>query len=140
MFEQKYSILDNELDAVYQHVHHATTMLFLERARLDFLKVIGFPNELLIERDMFIVIVNLTVEYLRELKKGVIRVSCENPKIRNKAIFLSQRIHDSRDKLAVEARFQLMFMSGSTRRGIKPEQDFVRAFLGLKGSSLRSLT
>lgn len=117
------------IEPVYNHVHHATALRFLEEARLEYLVSIGCSNDSLIARNLFLVITDITIKYLREIFAGEIVVTCENPIIDGKTVILDQRILNSRGKPMVTAKVSSMFLSGETKRSVPPPEDFLNRFL-----------
>jgi YbgC/YbaW family acyl-CoA thioester hydrolase len=128
--EFNYTILASELDTEYQHLDHAASLKYLERARLDMLEKIGFPNRSFIEQNLYLVISKIEVRYLREVRAGTISVSCSQMRIDGKEIILKQTLTNEQGKKAIEAEFYLQFLSGVTKRGVLPPEDFCRAFAG----------
>lgn len=90
----------------------------MEAARLAFLSHIGAPNEALIEEGIFPVITRIDVEYLRELKGDSVTVTCEEVMTKGKALYMKQRIINSKEKTCVEALVVSMFLSGETKRAV----------------------
>jgi len=119
-----------EIEPVYNHVHHAQTLRFLEEARLSYLEAIGYPNEAFVSRGLFIVIAQLAVVYRREIFAGPILVTVEDPRIEGKALLLEQRIVNAKGKECVRASIDLRFMSGVTKRSIVPPEDFAARYVG----------
>lgn len=133
MFEWEHTVADSEVEAEYNHVHHATAMFLLEQSRLAFIASVGFPNPDLIERELFLVIATLRVIYKRELLlNDELLITCENPRIENRSLFVDQRVIKERGRVAVEAEVELKCMCGRRRRAIIPPADFLEAFVGSK--------
>lgn len=107
-----------DLEPLYDHVHHAQSLRYMEAARLAFLSHIGAPNEALIEEGIFPVITRIDVEYLRELKGDSVTVTCEEVMTKGKALYMKQRIINSKEKTCVEALVVSMFLSGETKRAV----------------------
>jgi YbgC/YbaW family acyl-CoA thioester hydrolase len=120
------------IEAEYRHVHHADVLKFLERARLEYMKSIGFPNQTFLAQDLFLVLTRVEVSYLRELLEGPIEVTVENTRILEdgRTLVLDQRlmrVTSLRRKLAAEATISSVFMSGATKRAVSPPAEFLRA-------------
>ena len=113
----------------YDHVHHATAVSYLERARLAYLETIGHPNESLLARNLFLVITEIQLRYMRELKGGKIEVTCENPRLEGKRVVVDQRVLNNRGKVAVDAVVKSAFMDGETKRAIVVPDFFLQDFL-----------
>ena len=123
-----YTILSNELDSQYQHLHHAASLKYLEKARLDLLEQIGFPNQALIDRQLFLVISKIEAQYLREVRDGKIIVQCSDLRTIDKEVIMHQTLINERGKKAIEAEIYCQFLSGITKRATLPPDDFVQAF------------
>ena len=128
MFEIECEVNPDLVSPPYHHVHHADVLRFLERARLAFLREVGFPNDDFLAKGLFLVITGLEVKYKRELLPGLIRVTCERPCIHGKIVTIEQRIINAKGKTAVEARVDSQFLDGVLRRGVSPPQDFAAVF------------
>lgn len=128
LFACTLTVTDDLLDAPYHHVHHATTLRFLETGRLRFLEAIGYPIEWFFERNMLLVITDISIRYVREIRAGKIEVRCESPRIEERKIVIHQKLINERGKLAVEATVSSMSMNSVSRRGVYPPEEFVRRF------------
>jgi len=120
---------DNWITPVYEHVHHGRCFSLFEEARLELLRVIGFPNDQLLDEGKVLVITRVAAEYKREVKRGLVQVTCDRVELRDRVLVIHQRILNQMGKVAVEATVESMFMNMSTRRGMSPPDDFLRAFL-----------
>jgi YbgC/YbaW family acyl-CoA thioester hydrolase len=129
MFSIEIVINDEWVTPVYEHVHHGRCFYAFEQARVALLREIGFPNDELLAQGKVLVISGVTARYLREVKRGRVQATCENPVLNGRTLILTQRILNERGKVAVEARIESVFMDQNTRRGMHPPEDFARAFL-----------
>jgi YbgC/YbaW family acyl-CoA thioester hydrolase len=129
MFEIQQQVTDEYVSSPYNHVHHATCLRFLEEARVRYLEKIGFPLQYFLDKQMFMVVTSVAVSYKREVLKGAIRVTCENPKIEGKILAVEQKILNPKGKVALEARVECMILSGETKRSIPFPPDFTESFL-----------
>jgi acyl-CoA thioester hydrolase len=135
MFILNHTVSTDEVVEVYDHVHHATTLRLLERARLAHVESIGYSNDRLLESGVFLVISSLEVRYKRELLLGdELEVTCENCFHDRKLVRVEQRIIKPRGRVAVEATIDMVCMSGETRRAMAPPEDFIAAFLATNES------
>ena len=129
-------MVDEELvDPAYNHVHHARSLLLLERARGALLESIGFPNEQLLQEGKVIVVTSLSVAYKREVKAGMVTVTCSDAWYDRRTITVNQTIISSNSKTLVEATVNMMFMDVETRRGKEAPADFLAALLNKQGVS-----
>ncbi|NLF26019.1 MAG: acyl-CoA thioesterase [Deltaproteobacteria bacterium] len=129
MFEIEAQVTPDHITPPYNHVHHATVLSFLESARVEFLKYVGFPNDEFLAKGLFMVITGITVRYKREVVVGQIRVTCENPRIQGKLVLIEQRIFNSKGKVALEALVESQFLDKSAGRAVKVPDDFRAAFV-----------
>ncbi len=120
---------DDWITPVYDHVHHGRCFSLFEEARLELLRVIGFPNEQLLREGKVLVITKVAAEYKREVKRGSVQVTCDSVELRDRSLVIHQRILNRLGKVAVQASVESMFMSMETRRGMQPPDDFLAAFL-----------
>lgn len=120
---------DDWITPVYDHVHHGRCFSLFEEARLELLRVIGFPNDQLLREGKVLVITKVSAEYKREVKRGLVQVTCDAVELRDRSLIIHQRILNQLGKVAVEATVESMFMNMTTRRGMHPPADFLEAFL-----------
>lgn len=127
MFKLSLVVGNNDIEAPYNHVHHAHSLRFLERGRVEYLRSRGIEYDSYLSRGLFLVITSIEIQYKRELLPGLITVTCATPIIDGKEITIPQTILNHKGKLAIEAEVRLTFMSQESRRSIEPESDFLRA-------------
>ena len=129
MFSIKIELDDEWVAPVYDHVHHGRCFYLLEQARVAYMDRIGFPNDVLLSRGQAAVITAVAAEYKREVKRGLVTVTCDDLALDGKTLIIGQKILNERGKVAVEARIESVFMDMNTRRGILPPEGFIDAFL-----------
>jgi acyl-CoA thioesterase FadM len=130
IFSIEVELDDSWIEPRYEHVHHGRCFSLLEQARLALLERIGFPNERLLDQGWALVITQVQAAYKREIRKGRIVVSCEEPLVEGRTLRLRQRVWNERGKVAVEARVDSMFMDTRLRRGVDAPEPFRDAFEG----------
>jgi len=130
MFVIEREISSSEIEPVYQHVHHAKALCLLEEARLAYLEKIGFPNEKLLNRELFLVLTQVSVRYLREILAGRVLIGCQNPRVKSRLMSVEQQITLASGEVAVEGRIDFMCLSRQKGRAVVPPDDFRAAFLG----------
>ena len=128
-FKKNYHITDEHLDPDYKHVHHATIVKLLEKARVDFLDYINQPLDSFIKNNLFIVLSNINVEFLRELVAGAVIITCEDISIKSRQILIKQRIIDQHDKEIVNALIDLRIISRELGRSITIPKELKEAML-----------
>ena len=135
MFRTIIQISESELTPPYNHVHHADICRLLERGRVAMLDHLGYPYQKLLDQQLLLVLTRLEIDFLRELRAGEVAVTCEEPTVDGKSLWLNQRIllifPGGREKIAVKARIELKFMSGETHHGIEPPPWFAPLFLSI---------
>jgi len=129
MFSIQIELDDQWVAPVYEHVHHGRCFYLLEQARVAYMERIGFPNDVLLSRGQAAVITAVSAQYKREVKRGVVTVTCEDLELQGKTLVIGQKILNERGKVAVEARIESVFMDMTTRRAIAPPEGFAEAFL-----------
>lgn len=122
------TISDDLIIPPYEHVHHAQALRFLEEARVEFLRRLGFPLEVFFNQGLFLVVTAIDVQYKREIGRGEYRATCENPQVEGKCATVDQRILNAKGKNAVEAVVAFMCLSGSSRRAVPFPDELLRAF------------
>lgn len=127
IYELNFEITDSDIEAPYNHVHHANSLKFLEKTRLALIASKGFHENTFFEKDLFLVIAEIDVKYKREIKKGSIRVTCDQIIFNNKKIIIKQSIFNEKGKLAIEAEVVSMILCGKTKRSVLPEEEFIKA-------------
>ena len=110
-------------------MHHAKIIELLEQARLELLKAAGFPQEALFERDLWIVISRINIEYLREIKDEEYTITCEEFNLRRRVIVIKQRMINEKGKDAVEAVVECMCYRSELGRAVTPPEDLANALI-----------
>jgi YbgC/YbaW family acyl-CoA thioester hydrolase len=124
-----YELQAEDIEPVYNHVHHARSLCLMEMARLKFLESIGFANEELMKQNIFLVITSIKVEYMRELLGGTITLTCQDQMIKYKTMRMTQEILNPAGKQAVVAEMDFCCLSRELGRSIVPPPDFAAKFI-----------
>ncbi len=127
MFTQEYNVGDDFVDETYRHVDHMHSLKLMERCRLDLLKAVGVPNDALIARGLYAVVTAVRVEYLREVKAGLIRVTCDRCVSSQRGFTMFQSLFNEKGKIAVRGEIDWLLMDGTTKRGVYPPADLAEA-------------
>ena len=133
MHRHNFTVTKTELNAEYGHVHHAHILLFMEQARLSFLREIGFSAEKLMLSGIYPVIAAINIEYLREIVLGDYVVTCEDCKIEGRSIFIQQRIINEKGRIAVDSKVESMLFDKNVGRAVRPSPEFAKALLASNG-------
>ncbi len=119
MFNYEKEVPKNLLVAEYDHVHHAQIVYLLEEGRLRLLESVGYPQDELIKKGIFIVITGLSVRFLREVRGTRISITCENIEIDGRTIRMTQRlINLEKGKDLVLADIELMILDKTIGRAV----------------------
>lgn len=111
------------LDKEYQHLHHARILELLEKARVKYLADAGASMESLISEGIFPVVTDIHVQYRREVRAGVMNVSCKLKNAEDRKLILEQELINERGKLAVTAVVVCMFLNRRTgKAGAVPDK------------------
>lgn len=127
MFSIKIEIDQTWIAPEFAHVHHGRMLSLFEISREALLESIGFPNSEYMRRGEIVVITEVSVRYKREVRLGVVEVSCEGLKVVGRMMVLKQAIRNDRGKILAEGEFSMMFMHAATRRGYEPPADLIAA-------------
>jgi YbgC/YbaW family acyl-CoA thioester hydrolase len=125
MFSIEMEIPPELVFPVYDHVHHGQAFSFLEKGRVALMEHLGVPYQGFLDRGLGLVIGSVQATYKRELKGGMITVTCDRLEVQGRSILIHQRILNSKGKVAVEAVIESIFMDIQARRGINPPEDFL---------------
>ena len=118
MYIKTYTITEAELEPGYNHLNHAAILTLLERGRLDFLIDVGFPNEELHTRDLFLVIAHIDIHYKREIFSGENTVTVDAVLCEGKQMTIKQRVMNAKGKECVQATYDFRALSGTIKRSI----------------------
>lgn len=99
------------LEEVYQHVHHAESLKYLEAGRVSFLERVGSSMESLISKGLYPVVRAINVQYLREVKAGEVLVKTSISEVTDRSVVFDQELFNERGKLAIEASVVCMFLN-----------------------------
>lgn len=127
MFEVDREIRAKDVNNIYEHLHHADYLRLFEDGRTRYLESLGFTLEELFNQQLMIVVTQMNVRYLRELKAGEIKLRCSDFCLNDKEVCLEQEIINSNGKLASSAEVKLKFVSSRLRRAVRPPEDFIKA-------------
>ncbi len=129
-FTMECEITDFDVDNPYHHVHHAQSIRLFETARCRYMEHIGFPQDWFFSNHLYLVVSAIHVQYKREVMKGIIHVTCENPQVQGKFFVLTQRLFNQKDKEAVVGEVEVACLSGITKRAVEPPKEFMDVLLG----------
>lgn len=128
MYSIEYSITKEDLD-IYEHVNHARYLTIFEKCRWHFGSEIGFDQEYVMKEKKGVVIVDLSIQYLREARLGdvfEVKLSSDiGPN--NTVIYKHELFHKERKKVYCKETVTGVIMDLKTRRKIDVPADFKAA-------------
>jgi YbgC/YbaW family acyl-CoA thioester hydrolase len=127
MYSKSYLITESELEPGYNHLNHASILTLLEKARLDYLISVGFPNEVLHQKGIFLVIAHIDVHYKREVFSGENIVTIDNVTTAGKQMLMTQRALNPKGKECVSAKYDFRVLSAELRKSIEIPADLAKA-------------
>ena len=82
-------------------VYYANYLKFMERARSDVLKSLGFTNKLLIEEDgIFIIVKSCNINYIKPAYlEDILEIKSTINKITKTSFFMKQKVFKSNDQI-----------------------------------------
>ena len=76
-------------------VYHSKHLSFMERGRSSLIRLLGYPNELLIKNDIILVVNSAEIKWVKPLNLGTIIIIETNiTKIKNFSLNIHQKIKD----------------------------------------------
>lgn len=115
------------VEPVYDHVHHSRCFYLFERARGALLDALGLPYEGYLKCGLGAVVGSVQATYKRELKGGLLTVTCDRVEQQGRSVIFHQRVLNPKGKVAIEARIELVFMDFAARRGVNPPAELMVA-------------
>ncbi len=127
MFSIVVPVTDAQLDPEYRHVHHSVVLCLLEKARVAFIESAGLPQAKLFAQDLWAVISEIHIEYLREVKEGEYLATCDSIKAERRRMTFDQRLLDSEGREAVQAKIKIFWFSKKAGKAVMPPEDVMKA-------------
>lgn len=128
MFSMQHLVARSQLHGGYVHLHHCDIIRLLELARLEMLREKGLDNDELVKQGFLIVLTDIQVSFEREVREGMFTITCGDFVSLRRKLSLEQQIVNDQGRVCVSALVTLMFMSGETRRAIRPPELFYQRF------------
>ena len=118
-----------ELDSL-NHVNHAVYLNYLEYARIQYLKDAGIPFDSFIKDGIYIVIVNMNINYRKSAKMyDELEIIGEIKKSGYSSITMHQKIvHSGTKELICDAEGTYVFVDAKTEKAIPIPDRFIKAF------------
>ncbi|SDV99679.1 acyl-CoA thioester hydrolase/thioesterase-3 [Marininema mesophilum] len=115
------------------HVNHAKYLEYLEWARFDWMKELGFTMEEMKRRQLMPVVVHVSIHYRKELLiDEKIRIFSEPTRLGGKSAVLTQRMYDRAGNLACEAEITYVFIDAIKRKSAPIPEEFSAMFEALE--------
>lgn len=121
-----HTVRSTELDSL-GHVNNAKYLEYLEWARFEWMSQAGFTWEELNRRQLLPVVVNLNLNYRRELRllEKILIVS-KTKEIGQKSFVLRQEIYKENGELAADADITMVMMDAKERRAVALPEDLIK--------------
>jgi len=119
----EHTVRSTELDSL-GHVNNAKYLEYMEWARFEWISLAGFTWEELSRRQILPVVVNLNMNYRRELRlMERIKIVSTAGQIGKKSFVLHQEIYKENGELAADADFTMVMMDAKERRAVAVPED-----------------
>ncbi|MET3291995.1 UNVERIFIED_CONTAM: thioesterase-3 [Brevibacillus sp. OAP136] len=124
-----HTVRSTEVDLI-GHVHHAKYLEYMEWARNDLMEeACGFTLEEMMNRNTLPVIVNVNINYRKELKLGErVKVISWLTRAGQKSFTMRQEVWTEDDICSCEADVTMVMIDGETRRSIELPAEIRAAF------------
>lgn len=122
-------VRSTEVDLV-GHVHHAKYLEYMEWARDGLLEeVAGITLEEMMRRNTLPVIVNVNINYRKELKMGEkIKIISNLTRAGQKSFTMRHEVWKEDEAISCDAEVTMVFIDGETRRSIELPAEIRSAF------------
>jgi thioesterase-3 len=115
------------------HVNNAKYLEYMEWARFDWIANTGFTLEELQRRQILPVVVNININYRKELKM-LERIKIVSTLVRwgEKSFVVRHELFNQKGELSSDADVTMVMIDAKARRAIPLPDDLVRAFAGIQ--------
>jgi thioesterase-3 len=111
------------------HVNNAKYLEYMEWARFDWLCRLGFTLEELQRRSIMPVVVNININYRKELRMlEQVQVRSSAVRLGEKSFVIRQELFNQKGELACDADVTMVMIDAKSRRAAALPHDFVDAF------------
>ena len=108
-------------------VHHANYLLYLEQARIEWLKKLGFSYAQMEQDGVMLPVTEIHLKYKKPLRfEDEIIINIALKKIPTSRIVFDYEIVTKKEQLHALASTTLIFMNSTTRRPCRPPADFMK--------------
>jgi thioesterase-3 len=111
------------------HVNNAKYLEYMEWARFDWICQLGLSLEELQRRAIMPVVVNIVINYRKELRMlEQVQVRSSAVRMGEKSFVIRQELFNQKGELACDADITMVMMDAKTRRATALPDEFVRVF------------
>ena len=102
-------------------VYHANYLRFMERARNEWLREMGYPVEQIVRQDKKLFVVrSVEMKFIRPARlSDELQVSAEVIEAKRASMLLRQEVHRQADELLVSARVELAMVDSESFRPVR---------------------
>ena len=127
MFSIPVFVSPDQIDPDYNHLHHSLVVCLFEKARIAFIESAGLSQGELFAQDLWAVISEIHIQYLREVKEGKYISTCDKISAQRRRMQFDQRILDLDGKEVAEAKVTIMWFSKKAGRAVSPPENVMKA-------------
>jgi thioesterase-3 len=111
------------------HVNNAKYLEYMEWARFDWICQLGLTLEELQRRAIMPVVVNININYRKELRMlEQVQVRSSAVRLGEKSFVIRQELFNQKGELACDADVTMVLIDAKTRRAVALPDDFVNVF------------
>jgi thioesterase-3 len=111
------------------HVNNAKYLEYMEWARFDWICQLGLTPEELQRRAIMPVVVNIVINYRKELRMlEQVQVRSTAVRMGEKSFVIRQELFNQKEELVCDADVTMVMMDAKTRRATVLPDEFVRVF------------
>ena len=109
-------------------IHHANYLIYLEQARLEWLKQLGFSYVEMEKNGVLLPVYNIDIKYKKPIKFGEeISVKIKLKAVPTTRVVFEYEIVNNRGELCAVCDLTLVFTDAKSFRPIKPIPEFLKA-------------
>ncbi|WP_128894800.1 acyl-CoA thioesterase [Longirhabdus pacifica] len=123
-------VRSTEIDTL-GHVNNAKYLEYMEWARFDWIQKAGLTVEKLREKQIMIVLVNVNINYRKEIRFGdkvkVVTKPVKPTRVGGKSGTMIQEIYNQHGDLATDAEITIVFIDAVKRKSIEIPEEIIQA-------------
>lgn len=111
------------------HVNNAKYLEYMEWARFDWISAAGFPMEELQRRQILPVVVNININYRRELKMlEQVKIISKLTYVGEKRFVIRHELYNQKGELSSDGDFTMVMIDAKERRAVKLPAEIASLF------------